>query len=930
MNKDVKYNGFTAVPSDYECQDGELAMSLNLLNEDGAVRNVMPPSAELKILDGYDVLIIHSVPGQKNYILLKGNRDGQFGLSWLQRSEEVKDTSGAIDINLMHDSRYFVKFRSIAIVGNALAVSTSYGVYYLLWKDETYKYLGNRPPFLPISFGAYLQGTLTEGTSTNYTEVPRATYTQYSGVYTGANMPHVAWTAEDDAFWANVSNQALGLLLSEVADKVTSNGYLYQPFFIRYAFKLYDGSYSWHSAPIQMLVMTARPLIGMQCAGGDGGSLTINAKLSVPYFGIAYRIYGELDRLKEWSDIVTGVDVFISAPIYTYNQDKAIKRPISRYKLYEGIYVGGGRRGRTSTSSASSTTTETPKVLIGHYATKIEGPYTDHYITTPWSEMRDNVCALSKNESFNDKIQTESLFYKIATFGLDELQEMNKMERLPLIKADLSNINTLERLEDEYNSHATILAGSLHSYNQRLLMGDISIMPPKAFPMCCMAQAADKTSTEENLMPMGATEVIKVFTRINGKKCVSIYTQPLPQRTDDPNPYPFEECFPRFLYHPDPSAYKMEITATDGKFYSLPLKAHPFLNGVYWFGGLGGEAMEIFEDKDLTTATSSIVANKIYISEINNPFVFPATNIVTIGVGRIYNLSSAAKALSQGQFGQFPLYAFTDEGVWALEVSTTGTISARQPITRDVCINPDGITQIDSAVLFPTDRGIMLISGSQTQCISEAINSEYPFDVLSLPGMDKLHAQLGHEADTCLPTKPFSEFLAQCGMVYDYVHQRIIVFNKNFTYAYIYSLKTQAWGMMFSKIESSINSYPEALAVDVEGNLVDFTQDDLEARAPGLLVTRPLNLDTVNIHKTIDSIIQRGNFAKGNVKSVLYGSRDLINWHLVWSSKDHYLRGFRGTPYKYFRIALLCDLAPGESIYGASVQFTPRLTNQPR
>lgn len=135
--------------------------------------------------------------------------------------------------------------------------------------------------------------------------------------------------------------------------------------------------------------------------------------------------------------------------------------------------------------------------------------------------------------------------------------------------------------------------------------------------------------------------------------------------------------------------------------------------------------------------------------------------------------------------------------------------------------------------------------------------------------------------------------------------------------------------MMYSSIEAGINSYPEALAVDHDGALLNFSAMDGKA-TKGLAVTRPLNLDAVNIHKTIDSIIQRGNFAKGKVQSVLYGSRDLINWHLVWSSKDHYLRGFRGTPYKYFRIALLCNLAPGESIYGASVQFTPRLTNQPR
>ena len=98
----------------------------------------------------------------------------------------------------------------------------------------------------------------------------------------------------------------------------------------------------------------------------------------------------------------------------------------------------------------------------------------------------------------------------------------------------------------------------------------------------------------------------------------------------------------------------------------------------------------------------------------------------------------------------------------------------------------------------------------------------------------------------------------------------------------------------------------------------------------GLFVTRPIKLETPDVLKTMDTVIQRGHFQKGHVQSVLYGSRDLFNWHLVWSSKDHYLRGFRGTPYKYFRIACVTSLTDDESIFGASLQFNPRQTNQPR
>ena len=97
-----------------------------------------------------------------------------------------------------------------------------------------------------------------------------------------------------------------------------------------------------------------------------------------------------------------------------------------------------------------------------------------------------------------------------------------------------------------------------------------------------------------------------------------------------------------------------------------------------------------------------------------------------------------------------------------------------------------------------------------------------------------------------------------------------------------------------------------------------------------MFITSPLKLDSPNVLKTITTIIQRGHFQRGDVSTVLYGSRDLYTWHLIWSSKDHYLRGFRGTPYKYFRIAGLARLTDGKSIFGATIQYTQRLLNQPR
>ena len=369
---------------------------------------------------------------------------------------------------------------------------------------------------------------------------------------------------------------------------------------------------------------------------------------------------------------------------------------------------------------------------------------------------------------------------------------------------------------------------------------------------------------------------------------------------------------------------------------TLPLKKHVNLNGTFFFDGWNptldqtGWITGIVPHgtiPSLTTDNTIPLPNKLYTSEINNPFYFPTTSIVTIGTGTILGMSTASKALSQGQFGQFPLYVFTTDGVWALEVSSAGTFYARQPITRDICTNPDSITQLDSAVIFATDRGLMLLQGSEAICVTDGIATEHPFNVLTkLPHAADLHAMLDHNADTCLPTQPFLAFLSGCRIIYDYVHQHIIVFNTNYTYAYVFSLKSKLWGMMYSNLASTLNSYPNALAMSQDNHLVSFSDTDQDI-CKGLLITRPLKLGDGDTLKSIHTLLQRGNFQRGDVNTVLYGSRDLVNWHIIATSVNHEIRNLRGTPYKYFRVASVATLTPDKSIYGITVDVEPRHTS---
>ena len=1027
MNQEVKYTGFSAVPSDYECQDGTLAASINLIPEDGVLRPLQKPSQVLKPAAGETVVYIHKNTGYTNYILSYLITDNQFvyaaiGLQYY----------GANILTLDKGETQ----TDIKAIGNTLVISTDKHLHFLLFKKgEGYTYLGTELPKPQIWFAlastlqtAHRKASLTfsdyQSSADSYTveqtvevsaELKAATpawgpashmiakdvtvYTQKGleanteykiTVYGSGFSTFYLYGAADESssyddlgtidngtykrikttkaytkfkctiFWnsgfidgltADVTltvakgfgNTVSGKVVeynstnyqalfaavnSFVAENGTNEGKFTFPFFVRYALRLTDGTYARMSEPVLMIPNSGyAPFISYQ-------STSEYIDLYAFFAQLQYAFLNSIDT--KWSDIIAGVDIFVSQQVYPYNQGDNFDANVNRFQ-YAVInsnlnQVEDTDYGFTDLPNISSTHS------YGYGNHDLYDVANDIFGFGNLSKQDQwNIVRIAPATDTGEKLRSVANFYLIHSFALEDCVTSTdgfgrigyNFNDIPVKSETLSGLVARQTLTDDSLSNCTFYNAHLVNYNSRLHLFDYTMRHPEP------SSPAMQNGFAHRYNSYGALQSVYVFIRTSqGERVV----KSTPLQEDE-----YGELAPWFFY-PHNKAYKALLVYaqgndTDGYKYrtvTLKLSPHDYLNGAYWMPdeGLSGKFTFSSEQSSISLPTlsdSSEYPASVIQSQATLPFAFADSMLNTLPVTRIYAMSSAVKALSQGQFGQFPLYAFTAEGVWALEVSSTGTYSARQPITRDVCINPEGITQLDSAVLFPTDRGIMLISGSQTTCISEAVNSEYPFDATQLPGFTKLHDMLGHEPDTdkCLPTLPFTEFLKQCRIIYDYVHQRVIVYAPGITYAYVYSLKTQQWGMIFSNIASHLNSYPDALAVNADNTVVNFSEPTADA-VKCLYTTRPLKLGAADTLKTIDNIIQRGFFKKGHVATALYGSRDLINWHLVWSSKDHYLRGFRGTPYKFFRIAGVATLNADENIFGASVQFSPRQTNQPR
>ncbi|MCM1140443.1 MAG: hypothetical protein NC453_17885 [Muribaculum sp.] len=1017
MNKDIKYTGYSAVPSDYECPDGQLASSLNLLSEDEQLKPLSRPKVIRQMSadeaeNMQRISFIHKTASYTHYILCN---ERTYRLYWMNAENGTPQLIDNVFV-------YPYSFSHINAVGNVLMVFNSTGITYILWKNNGYTVLGDKLPEISLSFGLIghprLYSAVTEEGSSN----KRGTFNISFDKINEGNL-HNSFT---DSNKAKITSQVMAKVNKFIAEQTINKGRFCFPFFVRWAYRLFDGSHVMHSAPVLMTPSTTpAPVVFWKRATGKGGYTDAELDIMLVAADLDYCLQNTDDAysLDKWSDIIDSIDIYISKPIYTYDQNGEFSsfndEDNMESKFIGRLYNGPKNKDTPDTTFVSSITEDrmlAPIASTDFLKKYMEYTYAHIYALYFAADRRIPNSTLHMPEYSDSKaaesIENNSLFYKLASISFSELVR-NERKKIDVGDEYLQSLTSREVMTDDYLTHDKLSATESYNFNSRLNISGVkrelfSGFNANAMFAYCQDVYSWSTNTSTNsvtvtpgvvypnignmVQPDSSDIRIEVYIREDDGQvyCVSsendyymqamlnfvftgqsgnTYTlfggsltkqitydwetgtkttkilnssgQQVGNATVESDKFR-PTAYGSFLYYPNTKAFKIaiyhDVSWIPRLVFECDLKPHEFLNGSYAFLGFkherGNKTGTLPEYTHQYDGNYVSVPNKVYTSEVNNPFYFPLNGINTVGAGKILGICSAAKALSEGQFGQFPLYAFTDEGVWAMELSSTGLYSARQPITRDVCINPDGITQIDSAVLFPTDRGIMLISGSQTQCISDAINTETPFDIRNLPGMQKLHDMLGHidtnaNPDKCIPTLPFLEFLKDCGMLYDYVHQRIIVYNTTCTYAYVYSLKSHQWGMIYSNIKSGINSYPDALAVDSDGNIVNFSLDNAED-VGGLLVTRPLKLDAPDIHKTIDTIIQRGNFRKGHVQSVLYGSRDLYSWHLVWSSKDHFLRGFRGTPYKYFRIALLCNLAPGESIFGASIQFTPKLNNQPR
>lgn len=847
--QEVIFQGLTHSPSDYDCQDGELATCLNLINEDGALKPIHKPvvvEENITLGEGDTIEFVHKVTHDteihSHYIIRKADNTWY----WME-----KDGSSKMNIFKLRG----IKVNSVAAIGNIICFVGDSITKYAYWKKDQYICFARED----LQYDITLRYSYKNYNTQVYTETINAPYNKDDG--------------ENADYW--------NIIESYINKTNKSNRFVYYVLGVA-AVKLYDGSYINISN-----VFSIVPIVLDRDISVDTSKMIISKDVSFMYAKIAIR----MDIAKELNDIIDGVEIFLSRDESFLKENPLSAEYLSLKEIYDKI--------------DSMTFYHSKLIKVAEMST----PYK--------TNLNDLIRPLGTEET----ISLANL-YRNDIGGASAIAYNNRLH-ISNVKQTLSDISPIHPFYNSYEMMAGIITDTKFNDVQMIFEtkdynGEVSYF-------------------------------YKVITDEYGGVDDTLDIYPLPPIIS----FPMNNAVSATLYLKDPDGYwskeiSLHTSETTGfSFYAnlvngilKPIQHHDRKkeNETYTRTE-NGEWNKISKEQWNTIVEKSknfvhqpkIEQSLIKVSEAENPLIFPSKNSVQVGKSIIKAIATNTHPISEGQFGEAPLYAFTDEGVWVLMLSEEGTYEARQPANRDICSNPSGILQIDDAVLYPTNRGIMMQQGRNSICITDQLDG-YPFNFIDMKYANQIIATNGTESGEISYIR-FRDYLKSADMIYDYYDNRIIVFNPNQAYAYVYSLKSKMWGTMKNVFNKRVNIYPESYATNKEGKILNVYVEEPSSNTPYFLCSRPLSISDKETYKTLFTCIARGYFrraASDKCGLVLYGSNDLFNWFLIKTSVNEYLRGMAGSPYKYFRLAIIGNLNPDESISGLSTEFQERLQNKLR
>ena len=330
-----------------------------------------------------------------------------------------------------------------------------------------------------------------------------------------------------------------------------------------------------------------------------------------------------------------------------------------------------------------------------------------------------------------------------------------------------------------------------------------------------------------------------------------------------------------------------------------------------------------FSLKNIKENRNHMRKNVMRVSQVDNPLSFPARNTYSFD-SDIVALCSNTVAVSQGQFGQHPLYVFTDEGIWlmSVDVSGAGNYLAQIPCSREICNNAAGVSVTTRGVVFPTSKGLMLINGGEVVYISEVLSG------LSTPELVHTDDVVEHiceivDRKDLRNRESFMDYLSNSFTAFDYNGNMLYVCNPAYNYVYVYNNSSGVWSTADGQYSHKVD-YSGKLTVGYSKEdgreYIRYTFDKHNNRVNGIpviVVTRGCNFSTMDF-KRVSASALRVTFHTAKMGFYTLGSVDGSTWELVGGRdfckesatlcRDVVSSFARSRAYRYFAFAFVGEV----------------------
>ena len=954
MQQSIRYKGLSLTPDEMAVENGALSLCGNLELHDGALRPSIvtgTPLSQPLTINGVvaKILYVHETGNYRHLIAIASS-----AIYWFLQDGSLGSTTPIKSFD------YEASVLSVNSIGNTLIIVATDGIHYALWVDGGYKNLPQKPPFVEITFSIsddypenYSNGGVdAEGSANGFREAFQQTTYSCNDVFDKVKMSLTDFmngdveclTIKEDK--QSDLTQSIYALVNRTNNLIARKGRFYANFFVRYCYRMFDGSMIMHSSPVfipvqipdSYMVLLANAFsfnatdgvintydeFTFQREDGKNNTSRVHiTKVAFIYYprnvDLRYTILdAKRNELEKWKDVIKSVDIFITPPISNVDTSEKISS------------LRTGRRNYMLGKGLLSLIYESGSNKIG-----------DTSVYFP---------SLSQ-DAYRNKLKNTSAFYKVCSLKISDLTNYTT-KKLPVDKNAVYQVSLQEQMKDDYKTHNSLFAQGGYVYNHRLNLYGMKEKLFQGFSGYVMLPGLYILKYDDS------TDNQKYRYKIQ-KIVVSLNTTSGTKYVESSDKFFSRQDIDVFMisnlvkFYPDSRADKMAIFCKDSSdndvIFVFPLEQCAELNGAMHMGDFTDNFEQYkVESFDYTVDDVVELSNKIYTSESDNAFYFPLNGINTVGIGTIQGIASTTRALSQGQFGQYPLMAFSTDGIWAMEVSSKGTYSSIHPISREVCSNPKSITQLDQSVLFATNRSISRIAESQVVSMS---------DVLDGPGFN-ISGSLGKflnffvdaegDSESVKTTKAqmrqlidFTsspiEFFQRCQVIYDYKNSRIFCLDVTQTsktstadtVALCYSIKDNAWStFLIQNVLTAINSYPHPYIQYRDGIVMVLDKGyDYEDTTEyhGIIVTRTLKFDEDNVPDSITGYIH--SLTSGSIPIMwLYGSNDNQNWHYIGrlgGMKSSYMATHS---YRFFRIALYLKMKSMNQYFATRLEIIRRFS----